>query len=179
MAHSPKARGQPWRAFRLARQTECDQVWRAKAVPVYLGKEARPGHRLVVAENAATGEVRYFLTNAPGPVGLGVLLRVAFTRWNVEHVLRVAKSEIGLTHYEGRNYTGLARHLVLCGVALGFVALHTERLRGEKPGADAGAGVPGAQRPGGGDPGAPAGDESAAARGGGHPVPPVAEQGRP
>ena len=121
LAHSPKARGQPWRAFRLARQTGADQVWRAKAIPVHVGQGARPGHRLVVAENAATGEVKYFVTSAPASVGLGVLLRVAFTRWNVEHVLRVAKSEIGMTHYEGRNYVGLARHLILCAVALGFV----------------------------------------------------------
>jgi SRSO17 transposase len=179
IAHSPAARGQPWRAFRLARQTDRDQLWRARAIPVYLGKDSRAGHRLVAAENLATGEVKYFVSNAPASVGLGVLLRVGFTRWNVEHVLRVAKSEIGLTHYEGRNYVGLTRHLVLCAVALGFVALHTERLRGEKPGADAGAGVPGAERPGRGAAGPPAGDEPVAARGGGHPVPPVAEQGRP
>jgi SRSO17 transposase len=179
MAHSPQARGQPWRRFRLARQTDCDQVWRARSIPVYVGKEARAGHRLVAAENAATGEVKYFVTNAATPAGLGVLLRVAFTRWHVEHVLRVAKSEVGLTHYEGRNYVGLARHLVLCLTALGFVALHTERLRGEKPGGDAGAGVPGAERAVRDAPGASAGGGPAAARGGGHPVPPVAEQGRP
>src|SRR5262245_23778023 len=179
IAHSPQARGQPWRPFRLARQTEGDQVWRAKAIPVYVGQEARAGHRLVAARNVATGEVKYFLTNAPGPVGLGVVLRVGFTRWHVEHVLRVAKSEVGLTHYEGRNYVGLARHLILCGVALGFVALHTARRRGDKRGTDTRAGVPGAERPGGGAAGPPAGDKSAAAHGGSHPVPPVAEQGRP
>jgi len=179
IAHSPQARGQPWRAFRLARQTGGDRVWRARAIPVYVGKDGRAGHRLVAAENVATGEVKHFLTNAPDSVGLGAVLRVGFTRWNVGHVLRVAKSEVGLTHYEGRNYAGLARHLVLCAVALGFVALHTERLRGEKPGADAGAGVPGAERAGRGAAGASAGDGPVAARGGGHPVPPVAEQGRP
>ena len=37
----------------------------------------------------------------------------------------------------------LMRHLSLCLAALGFVAEHTERLRGEKSGADDGAGVPG------------------------------------
>jgi SRSO17 transposase len=179
MAHSPQARGQPWRAFRLARQTDADQVWRARAIPVPVGKGGRAGHRLVVAENAAAGEVKYFLTTAPGPAGRGVLLRVAFTRWHVEHVLRLAKSEVGLTHYEGRNSVGLSRHLVLCAVALGFVALRTERRRGEKPGADAGAGVPGAERAVRDAAGAAAGDEPAAARGGGHRVPPVAEQGRP
>jgi hypothetical protein len=41
VAHSPPARGQPWRPFRLARQTEGGQVWRAKAIPVHVGQEAR------------------------------------------------------------------------------------------------------------------------------------------
>jgi hypothetical protein len=47
--------------------------------------------------------------------------------------------------YEGRHYTGLVRHLTLALVVLGFVATHTERLRGEKPGGDGGTGVPGTE----------------------------------
>lgn len=35
--------------------------------------------------------------------------------------------------YEGRDYTGLMRHLILALVVLGFVVTHTERLRGENP----------------------------------------------
>ena len=46
-------------------------------------------------------------------------------------------------HYEGRDYTGLIRHLILALVVLGFVATQTERLRGEKSAGDGGAGVPG------------------------------------
>jgi hypothetical protein len=37
----------------------------------------------------------------------------------------------------------LMRHLALCLVVLAFVALHTVRLRGEKPGGDGGTGVSG------------------------------------
>ena len=48
-------------------------------------------------------------------------------------------------HYEGRDYTGLRRHLTLALVVLGFVATHTERLRGEKPPGDGRAGVPGVE----------------------------------
>src|SRR5262249_55997108 len=75
---------------------------------------------------------------------VAVLVRVAFRRGNVEHSFRVCKSELGFTHFEGRNYVALLRHQMLCLAALGFVAEHAERLRGEKPGADDGAGVPGA-----------------------------------
>ena len=68
---------------------------------------------------------------------------VAFRRANVEHGFRVCKTELGFTHFEGRNYGALMRHMSLCLTAMGFVAEHTERLRGEKPGVDDGAGVPG------------------------------------
>jgi SRSO17 transposase len=138
----PAERTGTWQRFRLARQTQNDQVWRAKAVRVWAAGRSQ---RLITAINEATGEIKYFLTNAL-TARLGRVLRVAFYRWNVEHVFRLAKSEAGLTHYEGRDYTGLLRHLVLGLVVLGFVAIHTERLRGEKPARDDGAGVPGVER---------------------------------
>jgi SRSO17 transposase len=148
VAHSPAFTRQPWREFKLTRQTLGGQTWQAKAARVCLVRDGLVTGRdywLIVARNAATGEVKYFVSNAAADVELAALLRVAFTRWNVEHAFRLAKSEIGFGHYEGRNYTGLMRHLMLCLVALGFVAEQTERLRGEKPGGDGGAGVPGAE----------------------------------
>jgi SRSO17 transposase len=166
----PAERTGNWQRFRLARQTQNDQVWRAKAVPVWA---AGRWQRLVTAVNEATGEVKYFLTNAPTG-RLGRILRVAFCRWHVEHVFRVAKSEAGLTHYEGRDYTGLMRHLVLGLVVLGFVAVHTERLRGEKPVGDHGTGVPGAEREMSGLVPPPAWGPGGAAHRRGDPVPSVA-----
>lgn len=140
----PGVRRRAAKAFRLAQQTGPAAVWQAKAVDVCLGDDRRPRHRLIVARNRETGEVKYFITNAPKRVGLGRVLAAGFARWHVEHVFRVAKSEIGLTHFEGRSYVSLMRHLALCLVALAFVALHTERLRGGKPSGHAGAGAPGA-----------------------------------
>jgi SRSO17 transposase len=174
---SAAARRQRWRRFRLLQRTGAGRVWEAKALPIRLPRKSPGAHRLVVARNAATGEVKYLVTNAPARVGLGPLLKVAFARWNVEHCIRVAKAEIGLTHFEGRSYVGLMRHLVLCLAALGFVALHTERLRGEKPGGDAGAGVPGAERPLRRPAATAAGDEPGATHGRGHRVSPGPQPG--
>ena len=132
-----------WRRFRIGRKTLADQVWRANGVRVWV---ARGWHTLVTAVNQATGEVKSFVTNAVRePVAR--VLAVGFRRATVEHAFRVAKQEAGLMHYEGRDYTGLIRHLTLSLVVLGFVATHTERLRGEKPAADPGAGVPRVERP--------------------------------
>jgi SRSO17 transposase len=156
--------GQKWRVVRLSRQTEGEQIWRVKAARVWLssgeGLSAR-AYWLVWASNDETGEEKFFLSNAPEDASIEALVRVAFSRWNVEHCFRVAKSELGFTHFEGRSYVALMRHLGLCLAALCFVAEQTRRMRGGKPGADDGAGVlggggsdeavagPAARRPGG------------------------------
>ena len=98
-----------------------------------------------MARNRETGEIKYFIARSRRRVHVRRLLMVAFARWNVEHIFRVGKSEVGLTHFEARSYVSLKRHLALCLIVLAFVALHTLRLRGEKPGPDVGAGVPSAE----------------------------------
>jgi len=130
-----------WGRFRLARKTVADQLWRATSRLVLVGEVEQV---LITTVNDRTGEVKYFVSNAVDEP-LGRLMRVAFRRATIEHAFRLAKQEVGLMHYEGRHYTGLMRHLVLALIVLGFVAEHTERLRGEKPTGDGGAGVPGVE----------------------------------
>jgi SRSO17 transposase len=156
------------RRYRLSRRTVRDAVWRAAAAAVR-------AHVLVVAVNEATAQVKYFLTNATAEP-LARVLAVAFRRWTVEQGFRLGKQEAGLLHYEGRDYTGLIRHLTLALVVLGFVAAHTERLRGEKPPGDGGASVPGAQPTVRGPAEAAAGRARVATRERGHPVSPAAQR---
>lgn len=160
------------RVFRLSRQTVGDARWRATSRSVEVH-----GCRwvLVVAVNEATAEVKYFVTNATDEP-LGRVLRAAFRRATIEHSFRVAKSEAGLMHSEGRQYVGLVRHLVLGLVVLGFVSIHTNRLRGEKPAGDAGAGVPGAERAVRGDVPPPPRDAADLPRWGSDPLPPAPER---
>jgi hypothetical protein len=99
---------------------------------------------------------------------------VGFTRWNVEHGLRLSKSELGFRHFEGRSYVGLMRHLTLCLVTLGFVAGRAAGLRGEKSGGDGGAGVPGAELGVRDVAGAATGDGVLAVHVGSHCLPPAA-----
>lgn len=176
--HSPAFRRQAWQEFRLARQTLGEQTWQAKAAPVWLAFDGVPGegrYGLIWARNERTGEEKYFVAGA-GAEGapLGRQLRVGFSRWNVEHGLRLSKSELGFRHFEGRSYAGLMRHLTLCCVTLTFVAGRAAELRGEKPGGDGGAGLPGAELglPSVADP--VAGDDGVAVHGTGHRLPPAA-----
>jgi SRSO17 transposase len=134
-----------WHSVSLARLTLANQEWEVRAGQVYLlrrGDLSQRTYWLLVARNLATGEVKYFISNAPADTPLEKLLRVAFTRWNVEHTFRVAKSEIGFGHFEGRSYVALLRHMILCLLVMGFVAEHTDRLRGEKSRDHDGASVP-------------------------------------
>jgi Transposase DDE domain len=131
------------RRYRLARQTVRDATWRAMAAVVWVAD--RP-HTLLVAINEATAEVKYFLTNATAEP-LDRVLAVAFRRAVVEHAFRLGKQQAGLMDCEGRDYTGLTRHLVLALAVLGFVAAHTERLRGEKPARHGRASLPSVEHP--------------------------------
>jgi SRSO17 transposase len=138
-------RSQPWRVVRLARQTQEDQVWRIKAARVWLSSSvgwSAGTYWLIWACNDETGEEKFFLSNASEEEAVEKLIRVAFRRAVVEHSFRVCKGELGFSHFEGRNYEALMRHQILCLVAMGFVAEHTEQLRGEKSGGNDGASVP-------------------------------------
>jgi SRSO17 transposase len=157
------------RRYRLKHQTVKDSVWRAVEALVWV--EGHP-ERLIVAINEATAEVKYFLTNAT-EVPLAHVLAVAFRRWTVEHSFRLAKQEAGLMHYEGRDYLGLIRHLTLVLVVLGFVATHTERLRGEKSARDRRAGMPGTQPTMRGDLSTPSRHTGDQAHKRSHPIPPT------
>jgi hypothetical protein len=154
---------QPWRVLPLARQpTEQDPVWRVKPARVWRssGSGWSAGtYWLLGASNDATGAEQVFLSNAGAGPPVAVLVRVAFRRATGEPSFRVGKPAVGFAPVEGRSAVGLMRHLRLCLAALGFVAEHTERLRGETPGTDEGAGVPGAGRGGPRVAPAAAGDE--------------------
>jgi SRSO17 transposase len=157
---------------RVAHRTVRASFWRAATAPVWVADQE---HTLMVAVNEETGEVKYFLTNATtAPVAR--VLAVGFRRWTVEHGFRLGKQEAGLMDYEGRNYVGLMRHLTLALIVLGFVATHTQRLRGEKPTGDGRAGVSGVEPAVCGDVPPATGRARGAAHQQRHPVPPDAQR---
>jgi SRSO17 transposase len=171
-------RGQPWQVLRLSRQTLADQVWRVKAAQVWLSAETGLSVRtywLIWASNDETGEEKFFLSNAPADVRVEVLVRVAFRRAEIEHIFRVCKAELGFGHFEGRYYQALMRHLTLCLVALAFAAEHTQRLRGEKSGADIGTGLSGRGATGAGLAAGPAAEQRQGVRTTSHRISPGAQ----
>jgi len=173
--HSPRFYQQPWQVVRLARQTLGAQEWEVKAARVWLNWGGEQTYWLLWARNVRTGEEKYFVSNAGAGEPVERLLRAGFCRWNVEHGLRLSKSEIGFRHFEGRSYVALMRHLLLCCVTLTFAAGQAAELRGEKSGGDDGASLPRAQL--GQHPLArtAAGDHPTGVHGRGHQLPPAAK----
>lgn len=173
-------RSQSWQVIRLSRATAEDQLWRVKGARVWVSSStgwSSGTYWLVWASCEKTGEEKLFLSNAPADSAVEQLIRVAFRRAGVEHAFRLCKSELGFTHFEGRNYRALQRHLILSLVVLVFVAGHTQRLRGEKSGGDGGAGVPGIEAPEPGVAGPDATERGSGVGVGGHRLPPKTQSG--
>ncbi len=143
-----KRGGPSWQHFRVKDSGKGPVVWRVRETLFYPSRDDVPGNpaRLLIAEEVLTGEVKYFLTCAPTEVPLKEVITVAFSRWHVEKLFKEGKGEVGLDHFEVRNYRSLMRHLVLTAVSLYFLAEQTDRLRKKKSTVDY---LPGTQGRGG------------------------------
>jgi len=143
LLHSPVLRKIPWETFHIKDTTKGPMVWEAKAVRFYLKRDGLPtrAHWLMVARNVENRkEVKYFVSNAPDGTPLEVLLHVGFSRWHVERCFEDEKSELGLSHFEVRNYKSLRRHLIITAVSHLFLAKVHQKWRGKKTISD---GLPG------------------------------------
>jgi len=139
LKHSPQLRKLPWEKFYIKDTHKGPMVWEAKTAPIYLRRNGLPTrpHWLVVVRNVEQpAELKFFLANAPAGTPLEVLLHVAFCRAHVERCFEDEKSELGLSHFELRNYRGLCRHLTITALTHLFLAEVHQKWRGEKSGID-------------------------------------------
>jgi hypothetical protein len=146
LAYSPILRKVPWEKFHIKDTDKGPMVWEAKAAAIYLRRQGLPTwpHWLIIARNVERlDEIKFFLGNAPAGTPLEVLLHVGFSRAHVERCFEDEKSELGLSHFELRNYRGLRRHLAVTALTHLFLAEAHHQWRGEKHGAD---GLPASHR---------------------------------
>src|SRR3954468_8106208 len=64
---------------------------------------------------------KYWFSNLPQRTSLKRLVKVAKARWWIERDYQELKQELGLGHYEGRNWRGFHHHASLCIAAYGFL----------------------------------------------------------
>ncbi|MET8090568.1 transposase [Micromonospora sp. NPDC005220] len=63
----------------------------------------------------------YWLSDLPADTPLAELVRLAKSRWRIEHDYRELKTALGLDHFEGRSWIGWHRHVTLASAAQLFL----------------------------------------------------------
>jgi SRSO17 transposase len=129
-------RGCPsWENFHIKNTEKGPVVWKIRTTSFYSSEKCLPNkvERLIIAFNVLTKETKYFLSNAPEEVNITELLHVAFSRSCIEQDFQESKGQVGLDHFEVRNYRPVMRHLILSMVSLLFLMKETKRLREKKP----------------------------------------------
>lgn len=61
--------------------------------------------------------VKYWISNLPTDIPARDLVRLAKSRWRIEHDYRELKTSLGLDHFEGRSFAGWHRHVTLVTAA--------------------------------------------------------------
>lgn len=64
---------------------------------------------------------KYWLSTLPAETKLKDLVKTAKHRWLIERDYEELKQELGLGHFEGRNWRGFHHHATLCIAAYGFL----------------------------------------------------------
>lgn len=138
--YSPVFRRQKWQRFRIKDGEKGPVVWEVKHASFYRkqGRAGLPGpaDTLLVARNVLDPkEVKYFLSNLipdGQTVTLEWLLWVGFCRSPIERCFEVAKSELGMDHFEMRSWRGIHRHWYLTQVSHLFCARMQQQRREKK-----------------------------------------------
>jgi hypothetical protein len=152
LAYSPLVRRQDWQTYRVKDGHKGPMVWRVKHrlvwVPDQRGLPDGPRH-LLIAQNVLEPEtIKFFTSNAPADTPVETLLLVAFSRWKIERAFEDGKGELGMDHFEVRQYGSMVRHLLLTCVSYLFLAEFHAAHRGEKSASHGGPGADGDVPPG-------------------------------
>ena len=90
----------------------------------YWRSEPHPEQWLLIEWPATEKEpTKYWLSNLPASIGLRKLVATAKLRWRIERDYEELKQELGLGHFEGRNWRGFHHHATLSIAAYGFLVL--------------------------------------------------------
>jgi SRSO17 transposase len=140
-AHSPinvraLAQALPARAYRTidwregSAETLSGRFARVRVVTAHNDRDRDPEWLIIEWPRGDAEPLRYWLSTLPENTPLSDLIHAIKGRWRIERDYLELKQELGLGHYEGRNWRGFHHHASLCIAAYGFLTL--ERLRGSK-----------------------------------------------
>jgi SRSO17 transposase len=98
-------------------------------------RQALPGPDvwLILRRHPETGEIKYYLSNAPHQTTLHTFVWLSGMRWPVETCFEHSKQEIGLGDYQVRSWVGWHHHMTLCILAHFFLTRMQLRLKEKAP----------------------------------------------
>jgi SRSO17 transposase len=128
------------RGWKQVRWREGSQGWlesrfyAGRVQPAHGFDEGDPPHKevwlLVEWPPGEKAPSKFFLCDLPARYTLRRLVRLVKSRWKIEQDYQQLKEELGLDHYEGRNWTGWHHHVTLVMLAHAFLTL--EMMRSKK-----------------------------------------------
>ena len=93
-------------------------------VTIAAGAKPGRGHWLLARRSISDPtDLAFYVCFAPAATSLATLVQVAGCRWRVEEAFEQAKGEVGLDHYQVRQYLAWYRHVTLAMTALAFLAV--------------------------------------------------------
>lgn len=105
------------------------------SLPVVAVRSALPGPDvwLILRRNPATGEVKYYLSNAPLDTSIQTFAWLSGIRWPTESCFEEGKQELGMGDYQVRSWTGWHHHMTLVILAHFFLVRLKLRLKEKAP----------------------------------------------
>jgi SRSO17 transposase len=88
---------------------------------------------LLLRRDVASGELKYFVSNAAAETPLATFVWLSGMRWPVERCFEDGKQELGLGDYQLRSWTGWHHHMTLCILAHFFLVRLQIRLKDRAP----------------------------------------------
>jgi SRSO17 transposase len=119
----------------------CPESPRDPWVCLELSDECAAGMRrwlLVRCDAEDPDEHAYWLAWGPEGTDVEELVRACTTRWQIEECLAEAKGEVGLDHYEVRQWNAWHRHATLCLLAHAYLVVMRQAARREEAGGKGG-----------------------------------------
>lgn len=114
----------PWETVVLAEGAKGPVVAERKFIRCFACRKdgnrnyVKPGPEIwLYLRKYADGEIKYFVSNAPGELPSHELDRAATLRWPIEQCFEECKSSLGMGHYECRSYRGWKRHMLFVMIA--------------------------------------------------------------
>jgi SRSO17 transposase len=136
MAQEAALKAKGWKKVRWREGTKGwleSRFWAMRVQTSHRYQDGRPPGKpvwlLVEWPESEDAPTKYSLCDLPANYTLRGLVRLVKCRWKIEQDYHQLKEELGLDHYEGRNWQGWHHHVTMVMLAHAFLTLETLRAK--------------------------------------------------